>query len=129
MNWHDVLDYVTKHALVIGISGTFALIGTTLGSITAHHIRKLRKKSAPKIYLSKVEKLELKAQKLREKKVAKTIGKFDNRTTAVFVSSAFKMAAEEGYTIQDDEKNIVTNFEKAGLRITARKTPTVLQLG
>ena len=129
MNWQPVFDYITEHALIIGISGSFALIGTTLGSITAHHLRKLRKKQAPKIYLSKVEKLELKAQKLREKKVAKTIGKFDNRTTAIFVSSAFKMAAEKGYTIQDDEKNVITNYEKAGLKVTARKTPTVLQLG
>ena len=128
-NWNDVLGYLTDHALVIGISGALGLIGTTLGSITAHHIRKLRKKSAPKVYLSKVEKLELKAQRLRNKKVAKTIGKFDSRTSAVFITSALNILGKNGYTIQDPEKNIVTNNEAVGLAVTGKQETTVLKLG
>ena len=129
MNWQEVLNYITDHALVIGISGALGLIGTTLGSITAHHIRKLRKKAAPKIYLTKVEKLELKADRLRKKKVAKTIGKFDSRTSAVFITSALNILGKNGYTVQDPEKNIVTNNEAVGLAVTGEQEATVLKLG
>ena len=128
INWQEVLKYITEHALVIGIAGTFGLIGTTVGSITAHHIRKLRRKTAPKVYLTKIDKLEAKAERLRQKKVAKTIGKFDARTEAIFYSKAFDKAIANGYVIQDSEKNVVTNTATAGLSLTGNKT-TVLKLG
>ena len=86
VNWNDVLKYVTEHALVFGIAGTFGLIGTTIGSITAHHVRKLRRKTAPKLYLNKADKLKAKARRWEEKKIAKKLLTVDSETKAILLN-------------------------------------------
>lgn len=96
MNWHEVLNYLTEHALVIGIAGTLGLIGTTIGSITAHHVRKLRRKTAPKVYLNKAEKLKAKARRWEAKKIEKKLVTVDETTKSLLLAQLIKGVEKQG---------------------------------
>lgn len=118
MNWQLILDYITEHALIIGVAGTFTLITTTIGSITAHHVRKLRRKTAPKIYLNKGERLKAKARRWEAKKIEKKLVTVDETTKSLLLAQLIKGVEKQGGEV------IIKNAEGNEIQ-----SDTVLKLG